>query len=54
MQVRFDVLADGTVAKAEVLHRRLNGGALVAVSQWRFQPLRKTQTAVLELGFDLD
>ena len=57
VQVRFDVQADGTVAKAEVVkttHRRLNDGAIAAVSQWRFQPLRKTQTAMVELGFNLD
>lgn len=57
VQVRFDVQADGTVAKAEVVkttHRRLNDTAIDAVSQWRFQPVRKTQTAVVELGFNLD
>ena len=57
VQVRFDVQADGTVAKAEVVkttHRRLNETAIEAVSQWRFKPVRKTQTAVVELGFNLD
>lgn len=57
VQVRFDVQADGSVAKAEVVkttHRRLNETAIEAVSQWRFKPVRKTQTAVVELGFNLD
>lgn len=57
VQVRFDVQADGTVARAEVVkttHRRLNDTAIAAVSQWRFQPVRKAQSAVVELGFNLD
>lgn len=57
VQVRFDVQADGTVSKTEVVkttHRRLNDVATAAVTQWRFQPLRKSQSAIVELGFNLD
>lgn len=57
VQVRFDVQPDGSVGHAEIVkttNRRLNETAVAAVSQWRFQPVRKLQTAIVELGFDLD
>lgn len=57
VQVRFDVLPDGSVSKTEVVktsNRRLNEIAMATVGQWRFQPLHKPKTATVELGFNLD
>lgn len=57
VQVRFDVMPDGTVSNAAVVnttHRSLNEAALEAVTGWRFQPVRAARTAVVDLGFDLD
>jgi TonB family protein len=57
VQVSFVVQPDGSVsqAKAEAqTHPRLAASAVAAVSQWRFQPLRHAQAAMVELGFDLD
>jgi len=57
VQVRFSVLADGSVADLEVLHTsnpRLNAAALAAVGQWRFQPVTRVQTGAVEVGFNLD
>jgi hypothetical protein len=31
----------------------LNRAAIQALSQWRFQPLSRPQTATVEMGFDL-
>jgi len=57
VQVRFSVLADGSVADLEVLHTsnpRLNAAVLAAVGQWRFQPVTRVQTGAVEVGFNLD
>jgi len=57
VQVRFDVLTDGSVSKLEVLkttNARLNAAALEAIGQWRFQPVPKVQSGAVEVGFDLD
>lgn len=57
VQVRFDVLTDGSVGNVTVVgttHRSLNEAALEAVNTWRFQPVRAPRTAVVDLGFDLD
>ncbi len=57
VQVQFSVLTDGSVANLEVLKTtsaRLNAAALEAVGQWRFQPVAKTQTGAVEVGFDLE
>lgn len=57
VQVQFTVLPDGSVDAPIVLASsspRLNASALAAVTQWRFAPLRKAQSAVVEVGFDLD
>jgi TonB family protein len=57
VQVRFDVLTDGSVANVEVLkttNARLNTAALEAVGQWRFKPVSKVQTGAVEVGFDLE
>ncbi|MEK8032314.1 energy transducer TonB [Ideonella sp. DXS29W] len=57
VQVRFDVMPDGSVSNAAVVnttHRSLNEAALEAVAGWRFQPVRAARTAVVDLGFDLD
>jgi TonB family protein len=56
VQVRFEVLPDGSVRQREVVktsHPRLNAAALDAVAQWRFQPLKHSQFGVVELAFDL-
>ena len=57
VQVAFTVQPDGSVAQARSLvttHPRLVRTALATVSQWRFQPLRHAQSAVVELGFNLE
>ena len=57
VQVRFSVMTDGSVADLEVLNTtssRLNAAALAAIGQWRFQPVSKMQTGVVEVGFNLD
>jgi protein TonB len=57
VQVSFTVNPDGTVGKAEAVrssHPRLKDAAVATVSQWRFQPLRHAQQAVVDLGFDLE
>lgn len=57
VQVRFDVLTDGSVANLEVLKTtsaRLNSAAIEAVGQWRFKPVSKVQTGAVEVGFDLE
>jgi TonB family protein len=54
--VRFDVQADGSVNDPVVVkstHPRLNAAAVAAVAQWRFQPLRRAQSASAELAFDI-
>lgn len=57
VQVSFTVQPDGSVAQAQVVsttHPRLAQTAIATVSQWRFQPLRHPQQAVVDLGFNLD
>ena len=57
VQVSFTVQPDGSVAQAQAVsttHARLNQAAIATVSQWRFQPLRHAQHAVVDLGFNLD
>ena len=57
VQVKFSVMTDGSVGQLEVLKTtsaRLNAAALEAVGQWRFQPVAKMQTGVVEVGFDLE
>jgi TonB family protein len=57
VQLRFTVQPDGSVADATVVNSsnsRLNPAALAAVAQWRFAPLRKSQSAIVDLGFDLN
>jgi len=57
VQVGFTVQPDGSVARAHVVsasHPRLGQTAVETVSQWRFQPVKNPQTAVVDLGFNLD
>ncbi len=57
VRVQFNVLPDGSVGAAEVVdssHARLNPAALVAVAQWRFQPVARAQAARVELALKLD
>lgn len=57
VQVRFDVMTDGSVGNVTVVgttHRSLNEAAIEAVNTWRFQPIRASRTAIVDLGFDLD
>ncbi|HJV94734.1 MAG TPA: TonB family protein [Albitalea sp.] len=57
VQVSFTVEPDGSVTQAQAVtttNPRLNQAALATVAQWRFQPLRHAQQAVVDLGFNLD
>ena len=57
VQVSFTVKPDGTVTQAQAVsssHPRLKDVALATVQEWRFQPLRHAQQAVVDLGFNLD
>lgn len=57
VQVAFTVQPDGSVSQARPLlssHPRLARTAVATVTQWRFQPLRRAQSAVVELGFNLE
>ena len=57
VQVAFTVRPDGTVSEAHALsstHPRLAPSAIATVSQWKFEPVRHAQQAVVELGFNLD
>lgn len=57
VQVAFTVQPDGSVTQARSLvatNPRLVRMAVAAVSQWRFQPLRHAQSAVVEVGFNLE
>ncbi len=57
VQVAFTVQPDGSVTQARSLvatNPRLVRTAIAAVSQWRFQPLRHAQSAVVEVGFNLE
>jgi len=57
VQVAFTVQPDGSVSQARALtstHPRLEPSAIATVSQWKFQPVRHAQQAVVDLGFNLD
>lgn len=57
VQVAFTVQPDGTVTDAHAVsstHPRLSPSAVTTVQQWKFQPIRLPQQAVVELGFNLD
>lgn len=57
VQVRFTVQPDGSVIEPKVessSNARLNPPALAAVSQWRFAPLRKAQSGIVDLVFSLE
>ena len=57
VQVSFTVEPDGSVSQPQAVsstNSRLNPVAIETVAQWRFQPLRHAQQAVVELGFNLD
>jgi TonB family protein len=57
VQVAFTVQPDGSVSQAHVVsssHPRLGPTALETVTQWRFEPVRHAQQAVVDLGFNLD
>ncbi|WP_428510487.1 TonB family protein [Roseateles sp.] len=57
VQVRFTVMPDGSVGRAEAIqttHRRLNTAALDAVNQWRFEPIAKAREATVELVFRVE
>lgn len=56
VMVRFVVQPDGSVTQPEVVKSTnpyLNPHAIQAVTQWKFQPLPREQSAMAELGFDL-
>ena len=55
VQVRFNVLPDGSVSEPAVVessNRRLNPSVLAAVAQWKFAPIRQTQTGIVNLVFN--
>ncbi|WP_280150418.1 TonB family protein [Piscinibacter sp. XHJ-5] len=57
VQVSLTVQPDGSVSQPRVVsatHPRLGQTAVATVAQWRFQPLRHAQQAVVDLGFNLD
>jgi len=57
VQVAFTVQPDGSVSQAHAVsstHPRLAPSAIATVSQWKFQPVRHAQQAVVDLGFNLD
>ena len=57
VRVKFEVRADGSVDRAEVLktsHASLNTAATDAVTKWKFQPLRRAQSGIVDLQFDLE
>jgi TonB family protein len=57
VQVGFTVQPDGTVTDAHAVtstHPRLAPSAVHAVQQWKFQPIRHAEQAVVELGFNLE
>jgi TonB family protein len=57
VQVSFTVEPDGSVSQPQAVtstNSRLNSAAIGTVTQWRFQPLRHAQQAVVDLGFNLD
>lgn len=53
-QVRFNVAADGSVHRVEVIkasHTRLGMAAVDAVRQWRFAPIPQPRDAAVEIAF---
>jgi TonB family protein len=57
VQVRFEVKPDGEVGQTEVVKtssNRLNSAAMRAVAQWKFQPVKKAQHAIVELAFNVE
>ncbi len=57
VQVAFTVQPDGSVSQAHAVsstNARLASSAIATVSQWKFQPVRHAQQAVVDLGFNLD
>jgi TonB family protein len=57
VQVAFTVQPDGSVSQAHAVsssHPRLAAPAIATVAQWKFQPVRHAQQAVVDLGFNLD
>lgn len=57
VQVGFTVKPDGSVTQVHAVsstHPRLVATAVSTVAQWKFQPLRHPQQAVVDLGFNLD
>ena len=57
VQVGFTVKPDGSVTQVHAVsstHPRLVAAAVSTVAQWKFQPLRQPQQAVVDLGFNLD
>ena len=57
VQVAFTVQPDGSVTDAHavsITHQRLSPSAVATVQQWKFQPIRQAQQAVVDLGFNLD
>lgn len=57
VQVAFTVQPDGSVSQVHAVtstHPRLAPSAVATVSQWKFQPVRHAQQAVVDLGFNLD
>lgn len=57
VQVGFTVKPDGSVTQVHAVsssHPRLVASAVATVAQWRFQPVRSSQQAVVDLGFNLD
>lgn len=56
VQVRFEVLPDGSVSAPEVVktsNARLNVAATEAVAKWRFKPIKHLQNGIVELAFDI-
>ncbi|RQP22122.1 TonB family protein [Piscinibacter terrae] len=57
VQVAFTVQPDGSVTDARAVtstHARLSPSAVSAVQQWKFQPIRHAEQAVVDLGFNLE
>lgn len=55
--LQFTARVDGSVSDIEVIKTSssyLNAHAMKAVSQWKFQPLPRPQSASAELSFDLE
>jgi TonB family protein len=56
VKVRFTVSPEGMVVEPAVVassNSRLNSAALAAITQWRFAPMRKAQSGVVDLAFNV-